>query len=57
MIKMSIRTGRKITWGAAAIVALYVDVTSSGGISFWMAVYGLGTAVTVATLLAFITKR
>ena len=57
MIKMSIRTGRKITWGAAAIVALYVDLTASGGISFWVAVYGLGTAVVVATLLAFITKR
>jgi len=57
MIKMTYRTGRKITWGAAAIVALYVDVTASGGISFWVAVYGLGTAVVVATLLAFITKR
>ena len=54
---MSIRTGRKITWGAAALVALYVDLTASGGISFWVAVYGLGTAVVVATLLAFITKR
>ena len=57
MIKMNYRTGRKITWGAAAIVALYVDLTSEGGISFWMVVYGLGTAVTVATILAFITKR
>ena len=57
MIKMSMRTGRKITWGSAAIVGLYVDVTSTGGISFWVAVYGLGTAVVVATLLAFITKR
>jgi hypothetical protein len=57
MIKMSYRTGRKIVWGSAAIVALYVDATATGGISFWVAVYGLGTAVAVATLLAFITKR
>lgn len=57
MIKMSMRTGRKITWGSAAIVALYVDITADGGISFWVAVYGLGTAVIMATILGFITKR
>ena len=57
MIKMTYRTGRKIVWGSAAIVGLYVDVTAAGGISFWVAVYALGTAVAVATLLAFITKR
>jgi hypothetical protein len=57
MIKMTYRTGRKITWGSAAIVFLYVDVTATGGISFWAAVYGLGTAIFVATLLAFTTKR
>ena len=57
MIKMTNRTGRKKVWGTAAIVGLYVDVTATGGISFWVAVYGLGTAVVVATLLAFITKR
>ncbi len=51
------RTGRKITWGSAAIVALYVDITADGGISFWVAVYGLGTAVIMATILGFITKR
>ena len=57
MIKMTYRTGRKIVWGSAAIVGLYVDVTATGGISFWAAVYGLGTAIFVATLLAFTTKR
>jgi hypothetical protein len=57
MIKMSYRTGRKIVWGSAIIVGLYVDFTATGGISFWVAVYALATAVAVATLLAFITKR
>jgi uncharacterized protein YbjQ (UPF0145 family) len=57
MIKMSYRQGRKIVWGSAAIVGLYVDLTATGGISFWVAVYALGTTVAVATLLAFITKR
>lgn len=54
---MNMRTGRKITWGSAAIVFLYVDVTAKGGISFWAVVYGLGTAVVVATLLALTTTR
>ena len=57
MIKISMKTGRKLTWGTAAIVFLYVDLTATGGISFWATVYGLGTAVGVATLLAFTTKR
>jgi uncharacterized protein YbjQ (UPF0145 family) len=57
MFKLDYRTGRKLVWGSAAIVALYVDVTATGGISFWAVVYGLGTAVVVATFLALITKR
>jgi hypothetical protein len=56
MFKLSYRTGRKLVWGSAAIVFLYVDVTAEGGISFWAAVYGLATAVGVATFLAIITK-
>jgi hypothetical protein len=56
MFKLSYRTGRKLVWGTAAIVFLYVDVTAQGGISFWAAVYGLATAVVVATFLAFITR-
>lgn len=56
MFKLNYRTGRKLVWGSAAIVFMYVDLTAQGGISFWAAVYGLGTAVVVATLLAFITK-
>jgi len=56
MFKLDYRTGRKLVWGTAAIVFLYVDVTADGGISFWATVYGLGTAVVVATFLAFVTK-
>ena len=56
MFKLNYRTGRKLVWGTAAIVFLYVDVTATGGIFFWATVYGLGTAVVVATLLAFISK-
>ena len=56
MFKLSYRTGRKLVWGTAAIVFLYVDVTAQGGISFWATVYGLGTAVVVATFLALFTK-
>ena len=35
MFKLDYRTGRKLVWGTAAIVFLYVDVTADGGISFW----------------------
>ena len=56
MFKLNYRTGRKLVWGTAAIVFLYVDVTATGGISFWAIVYGLGTAVVVATLLSLISK-
>jgi len=56
MFKLDYRTGRKLVWGTAAIVFLYVDVTADGGISFWATVYGLATAVGVATFLALVTK-
>ena len=56
MFKLNYRTGRKLVWGTAAIVFFYVDVTATGGIFFWATVYGLGTAVVVAILLALISK-
>lgn len=56
MFKLSYRTGRKLVWGTAAIVFMYVDLTATGGISFWATVYALGTAVVVATFLSLISK-